>query len=62
MIRKIVRGSRTEEDQNQMPNEDCSSHRSSVFTQIAEKKKMLFRQIVECRVFFYAQKAVLFEP
>ena len=23
---KIIRGSRTEEDPNQMPDEDCSSH------------------------------------
>ena len=41
-IQKDLRGSLTEEDANQMPDEDCSSHRSSVFTQIAEKKRMLF--------------------
>ena len=27
-----------EEDQNEMSDEDCSSHRSSVFTLIAERK------------------------
>ena len=45
-----------------MPDEDYSSHRSSVFTQIAEKKRMLFRQTVECRVFLlFAQKSRKFQ-
>ena len=37
---KIIRGSRTKEDPNQMPDEDCSSHQSSVFTQIAERENV----------------------
>ena len=40
-IWKNVRGRRTEEDANPMPDEDFSSHRSSVFTQITEKKRKL---------------------
>ena len=57
-IQKGLRGSLTVEDANQMPDEDCSSHRSSVFTQIAEKKRMLSfaKSINAAFLFFFAHK------
>ena len=66
-IRKDVRGSHTEENANQMPDEDRSSHRFSAFTQIAEKKRMLFPFLssncfLSLFFFFCSKNRALFKP